>query len=277
MKNVSRRKFMEMSGLGIAGLSFHPFRDLPKKPRGPLSFKLGLASYTFRNYTLDQALAMADRLNIRRMSLKSMHLPLDSTKEQIEEALRKIKAAGVDVYAGGVIYMNSKEDVDNAFRYAGDAGMQIIVGVPAHDLLKYAEGFVKKTGIKLAIHNHGPTDKVYPTPESVYNLIRDLDPGVGLCLDIGHTARAGLDPAEQAKKYMSRILDMHIKDETAPTAQGDTIEMGRGIIDLPAFFRTLVNEGYKHTASFEFEKDPDDVLPGLSESVGYAKGILAVI
>lgn len=277
MKNVTRREFLEKSGLGIAGFSMNRFPDLPKKPHSPLPFKLGIASYTFRNYSLEKALEMAVRLDIRRMSLKSMHLPLENTGDQIREAMQKVKNANVEVYAGGVIYMNKKEDVDNAFRYAGDADMKIIVGVPAHELLPYAERFVKKTGIKLAIHNHGPTDKVYPSPESVYDRIKNMDPRIGLCLDIGHTARMGLDPAEQAKKYMNRILDMHIKDETAPTADGDTVEMGRGIIDLPAFFKVLINEKYDGTASFEFEKDPDDVLPGLSESVGYAKGILATI
>ena len=277
MKNVTRREFLEKSGIGIAGLSLNPFHDIPKKPKIPEPFKLGLASYSFRNYSLEKTLEMAVRLNIRRMSLKSMHLPLESTTDQIRAALKMIREAQVEVYAGGVIYMNKKEEVDNAFRYAGDAGMSIIVGVPAHELLPYAESFVKKTGIKLAIHNHGPTDKVYPSPESVYELIKNMDPGIGLCLDIGHTARMGLDPAEQAKKYMNRILDMHIKDESAPTADGDTLEMGRGIIDFPAFFRALIDGGYRGTASFEFEKDPDDVLPGLAESVGYARGILAAI
>ncbi len=277
MKNVTRREFLEKSGLGIAGLSFHPFHDLPKKPKGPLTFKLGIASYTFRNYSLEKALQMAVRLNIRRMSLKSMHLPLDSTKEQIDEAMQKVKAANVDVYAGGVIYMNKKEEVDNAFRYAGDAGMEIIVGSPAHELLGYVEGFVKKTGIKLAIHNHGPTDNVYPSPESVYELVKDLDPRIGLCIDIGHTARLGLDPAVQARKYISRLIDMHIKDETSDTAKSETVEMGRGVIDLVELFKTLIDIKYTGTASFEFEKDPDDVLPGLSESVGYANGILAAL
>jgi sugar phosphate isomerase/epimerase len=155
--------------------------------------------------------------------------------------------------------------------------MKIIIGVPAHDLLGYVESFVKKTGIRVAIHNHGPGDDVYPSPQSVFDLIKDLDHGIGLCLDIGHTARMGLDPAGEARKYMNRLLDMHIKDITSAKAEGDTIEMGRGVIDLPSFFREITKGGYTGTASFEFEKDENDVMPGLAESVGYVRGILASI
>jgi len=277
MKNVTRREFLEKSGIGLAGLSLNPFHDLPKKTKGPLSFELGIASYTFRNYPLDKALEMTKRLKIKRMSLKSMHLPLESTKEQIQAVIQKAKDAGIEIYGGGVIYMNKKEEVDNAFRYAKDAGMEMIIGVPAHELLPYAEEYVKKTGIKLAIHNHGPTDKVYPSPQSVYDRIRNMDKGMGMCLDIGHTVRMGLDPGAQAKKFISRIFDMHIKDETAATADGESTEMGRGIIDIPFFFKSIIDAGYKGNASFEYEKDPDDVLPGLAESVGYARGTIDTI
>lgn len=275
MKTISRRQFIENSGIGIAGLSLNPFGHKPGKSNTVIPFQLGIASYTFRKYSLEQTLEMAVRLNIKRLSLKSMHLPLESKAEEIKTAIEMCRKAGVEIYGGGVIYMNKKEEVDQAFSYAGTAGMKIIVGVPAHDLLGYTESLVKKTGIKVAIHNHGPGDEVYPSPESIYTRIKDLDKGIGICLDIGHTIRIGLDPAAEAKKYSSRLLDMHIKDVTAATAQGDTAEMGRGVIDLPAFFREIMKLGYSGTASFEYEKDENDVLPGLAESVGYTRGILA--
>ena len=274
MKNWTRREFIERSGLGIAGLSFNPFRDLPKKNKKPVPFRLGLASYSFRNYPLDKVLAMANRLQISRLSFKSMHLPLESSEQDIKTFLARLKEANIVGYAGGVIYMTKKEEVDNAFRYAGLAGMEMIIGSPAHELLPQVEAYVKKTGIKVAIHNHGPDEKVYPSPESVYQMIKDLDPGIGLCMDIGHTARLGLDPAEQFKTYSHRILDMHIKDVTAPTPSGETIEIGRGIIDFPSFVRELVKGEYQGTTSFEYEKDADDIMPGLSESVGFFKGVI---
>jgi sugar phosphate isomerase/epimerase len=277
MKNITRREFIENSGIGIAGLAISTPGYRPAMPKLAIPFQLGIASYTFRNYSLEKTLEMAVRLNIRRLSLKSMHLPLESTADDIKKAMDICRKAGVEIYGAGVIYMNKKEEVDQAFSYAGMAGMKIIIGVPAHDLLVYTEQMVKKTGIKVAIHNHGPGDEVYPSPESIYSRIKDLDKGIGICLDIGHTIRIGLNPATEAKKYADRLLDMHIKDVTAGTAEGDTAEMGRGVIDLPAFFREITKLGFSGTAGFEYEKDENDVLPGLAESVGYTRGILATL
>ncbi|HUT44934.1 MAG TPA: sugar phosphate isomerase/epimerase, partial [Sedimentisphaerales bacterium] len=131
--------------------------------------------------------------------------------------------------------------------------------------------------IKVAIHNHGPTDKVYPTPASVYEKIKDLDKRIGLCNDIGHTMRAGVDPAESVKKYADRLLDVHIKDVSAANKDGSAVEAGRGVIDIPKFLKTLIKIDYDGIVSFEYEKDAKDPLAGLAESVGYVKGVLAAI
>ncbi len=136
---------------------------------------------------------------------------------------------------------------------------------------------MRKYDIRVAIHNHGPGDKVYPTPAVAYEKIKDLDRRIGLCIDIGHTARAGVDPSRAAEQFADRLLDIHMKDVTAATAKGVCIEAGRGVIDIPRFLRTLDRIGYAGMVSFEFEKDPADPLPGLAESVGYVRGVLAVI
>jgi inosose dehydratase len=136
---------------------------------------------------------------------------------------------------------------------------------------------VKQYDIKVAIHNHGPGDEVYPTPASAYELIKDLDPRIGLCNDVGHTCRSGIDPAVSAAKYADRLLDVHMKDVSAAVREGHTVEVGRGVIDIPKFLRTLVKINYQGIVSFEYEKDENDPLPGLSESVGYVRGVLAVI
>jgi inosose dehydratase len=240
-------------------------------------FQLGMASYTFRKFDLDQALKMTARLGLKFICLKDMHLALDSSPDRIQSAVAKVKAAGLELYAGGVIYMRNQAQVRQAFEYAKAAGMRVIVGVPNHDLLPLVNDLVKQYDIAVAIHNHGPTDKVYPTPESAYELIKGLDRRVGLCMDVGHTMRSGIDPSVPAEKYADRLLDIHVKDVSSATAQGSTVEMGRGVIDLPKFFRTLIKTGYSGVASLEHEKDEADPLPGAAESVGYERGILATL
>ena len=271
---------MKTAVLGAAAASLSSFSltssgcRSSKVKTSPKSLTLGMASYTFRKFPLDETLAMTKRLGLKKIAFKSFHLPLESTEEEIKVVARKVKEAGLELYGCGVVYMANEEEVHRAFNYARAAGMKVIIGVPEHELLSLVNQKVKEFDIQVAIHNHGPTDKRYPTPESAYERIKDLDHRIGLCIDIGHTKRCGVDPSGSVWKFADRLLDVHIKDVSAAAEKGTTVEIGRCVIDIPRFVRTLLNLNYKGTASFEFEKDSDDPLPGVAESVGYVRGVL---
>jgi sugar phosphate isomerase/epimerase len=277
---VSRRNFLRISGAGLVASQtpslFASGKGSPEKaPEIP--FELGIASYTLREFSLEETIAMTAKLGIRNLCLKSMHLPLDLSGAEIKNRAAMVREAGLDLYGGGVIYMTSAEEVENAFSYAQHAGMTVIVGVPEHALLELCNEKVKETGIKLAIHNHGPGDEKYPNAESAYVLIKDLDPGMGLCVDIGHTARIGEDPTVETRKYLDRIHDIHIKDVDRADPSGGPCEMGRGVIDIAGFLQMLLEEKYSKVLSFEYEKDGKDPLPGLAESVGYVRGVMRML
>lgn len=248
-----------------------------RKPPAERPFQLGLASYTLRKFSLEQTLVMTRRVDLKYLCLKSFHLPLDAKPEEIAAAAAKVKAAGIVLYGCGVVSMNKPAEVDQAFNYAKTAGMKTIVAAPKPELLPLVEQRVREYDLQVAIHNHGPGDKVYPTPQSIYEKVRQLDKRIGICIDIGHTLRIGADPIESTRKYAERILDVHIKDVSAASAKGQTVEVGRGVIDIPAFLRALVEIQYHGVVSFEHEKDENDPLAGLAESVGYVRGVLAVI
>lgn len=279
----SRRRFLQLASTGVAGALV----GIPRSGYGAavesdssvakVKFELGMASYTLRRFNLDQTLSMTNRLALKNICFKSYHLALDASAEQIADAVAKTKAAGLDLYGGGVIYMENPEQVRQGFAYAQAAGMKIIVGVPNHDQLPLVEQMVKDTNIKVAIHNHGPGDRNYPTPESVYERVKDLDERIGLCLDVGHTMRSGVDPSIPARQYAKRLLDVHIKDVSAATGAGSTVEIGRGVIDIPKFLQTLIDTEYAGIVSFEHEKDDRDPLPGVAESVGYVRGALSTL
>jgi sugar phosphate isomerase/epimerase len=283
MSGFGRREFLKSGAAGVVAASWHigsgrTPRSAGRRPEGKnVRFGLGLASYTFREFSLEQTVEMARRLALERLVLKSMHLPLESPESEIAAAAQKVRAAGLDLYGCGVVYMTNAAEVEQGFRYAKAAGMRMIIGSPNPELLGLVEEKVREFDIRLAIHNHGPEDKVYPTPASVYDRIRELDPRVGLCIDIGHTMRAGVDPGKAAQDCADRVLDFHVKDVSAATRDGQTVEMGRGVIDLPGFVRTIVRLGYVGTLAFEFEKDEKDPLPGVAESVGYMRGLLAAL
>ena len=252
-------------------------KDTGETIKKEINFKLGLASYTFRKFSLDETIAYAKQLGLDQLSLKSFHLKLDATDEEIAEVVQKCKDADINLYAGGVIYMKTEAEVDQAFEYAKKAGMKMIIGVPNHELLPYVEQKVKDSDIKLAIHNHGPGDKLYPSAESAYVLIKDMDTRMGLCIDIGHTKRIGRNPSQDVKDFYDRVFDIHMKDVTQADHDGTTCEIGRGVIDFKTFLTDLKELGYSGVLAYEHEKDGDNPMPGLAESVGYTRGMLAVL
>jgi inosose dehydratase len=240
-------------------------------------YDLGIASYTFRSFPLDQALAMTARLRVKKLTLKDMHLPMAATPAEMEAVREKMKTAGITLSSCGVVYMRTEEQVHKGFEYAKLAGIKMMVGVPDPPLLALAEQKVKETDITLAIHNHGPDNNSYPSPESAYTLIQKMDKRMGLCIDVGHTQRLGLDPAVQVEKYFDRLFDIHMKDVSGSDAKGTTVECGSGVIDISKLLRTLAKLGYSHTLHFEHEKDAKDPFPGLAESVGYVRGVMAML
>jgi sugar phosphate isomerase/epimerase len=289
----SRREFLQIAAAGVVtagattAMAAGSARNVEGQGRqakaevpssgGKPKFELGLASYTLRKFDLAKTIELTKRVGLKHIALKDMHLPLTSKPEQIREAAAQVKAAGLDLYGCGVVYMRDEQQVHQAFDYARTAGMRVIIGVPQYELLPLVDELVKEYDIKVAIHNHGPGDKVYPLPSSVYEKIKDLDKRIGLCNDIGHTIRAGMDPVASILKYADRLIDVHIKDVSAANEKGGAVEMGRGVIDIPSVMWALIQIGFAGIASFEYEKDADDPVPGLAESVGYARGVLASI
>jgi inosose dehydratase len=275
----TRRSFVKKS---LAGLAVGGVISLGKNTDADAAagkkedtFKLGMAGYSFVHFKLDESLEMMRKTDVHYLCIKDFHLPYASTAEEIAAFHAKLKASGVSGYAVGPIYTKTTQEIDNAFDYAKRVGVKLIVGIPNHEDLKYVEKKVLEYDIRYAIHNHGPEDKLYPNAESIYNLIKDLDPRVGICFDMGHNKRDNRDSVADLGKYSKRIFDIHLKNVSAATKEGKTCELGRGIIDIPAFVKMLRKVKYSGSCSLEYEKDMKEPLAGIAESVGYFRGVCA--
>lgn len=286
MKNISimnRRRFLQSGALVSAALAAaiptSTLAAVTKAPGDPFhGLKLGIASYSLRNFPLDKALAMTQQLGIKYITLKDMHLPFKTTTAERQEARRKVQAAGLVLMVGGVIYINNKEDEVRAqFEYVKDAGMPVMVCSPDPAALDRVEKYAREYNIRIAIHNHGPGDKRYPSPLDVLELVKNRDPLMGLCIDVGHTVRLGLDPVEVTKKCADRLYDFHIKDVTEAAPKGGGIEVGQGVIDIPAVLKSLIDIKFKYHVALEYEANGDAPMPGLIGSFAFMRGVLAVI
>lgn len=275
----TRRQFLKAAGTGVLAAGSASIFGIFPGPSVPVQrkdlFSIGIAGYTFARLNIDQSVAIMKRVGVTNLSVKDFHLPYNSTQEQVNSIIGKFREGGINVYGVGVVYMKSREEVDRAFNYAGMAGVKTIICAPNYELLPYVNEKVKSADYRLAIHNHGPDNPLYPNATDIWNHIKDLDKKIGICIDIGHTLRYGDDPAKDILRYGSRIYDVHIKDVDKASKEGKTVEMGRGLIDIPSVVAALRRIKFAGSCSLEFEKDMNDPLAGIAESIGYFKGVCA--
>ena len=279
---LNRRRFLQSGFLTSTALLYPALPGslsaaLTKPDRDPCrGLKLGVTSYSLRKFTLDQAIAMTKAAGVKYISLKDMHLPMKSSTAERQEARKKVEAGGLTLLGGGVIYMkNNEQEIRSIFDYARDAGMPTIVCSPDIDALDTVEKMAKEFDIRIAIHNHGPGDQKYPSPLDVLRLIKDRDTHMGICMDVGHTVRIGEDSVAVMRQCAARLYDYHIKDVSEATPKGRSMPVGRGVIDIVAVLRALVQMKFPYHVALEYEDKADEPMPGVCESFGYMRGVLA--
>ena len=277
-KDTSRRGFIGAAA-GLA--AFRP--AMAGSPAGaatgdrPGEVKLGVASYSFREFSRHAAIVLTKRLNTPYINIKEFHLPIDSTPDEIRKARAEFEKAGLIIVGGGNVSFQNNDDNDirHRFEYAKLAGMPLLVCAPTHETLPKLEKYVKEYNIKIAVHNHGPEDKHFPTPQSVLEVVKNMDPRCGLCIDAGHTARTGVDIVESIQQAGPRLLDMHIKDLKSSKDKSSQVPVGDGVLPIPGIFRQLEKMGYTGYVNLEYEIDDLDPMPGMTKSFAYMRGVLA--
>lgn len=280
---ISRRQLIHSGALAAGALTAS--RALGHSPataaaplQKPSPIRLGLASYTFRNFTRAQMIGFMKQLNLSDLNAKDVkdHLPMDPTAEAA--ALADYAAAGVSLHAAGAIYFPKDEDDDirSKFAYCKRAGIQVIVaGDPTPETLPRIEKFVKEYDIRFAIHNHGPEDKIWKSPLDVLKAVSTMDPRMGCCIDIGHTMRSGTDVVEAIHAVGPRLFNMHAKDLANATSKESQVAVGEGLMPIPQIFQALIDTGYKGFVDLEYEINGDNPMPGVIASFSYMRGVLA--
>ncbi len=277
MPRLTRRAFMESAAALAASGALAPSTSAAAPPAGR-TLTLGVASYSTRKFTLDQTLEMAKTLGVTSMTFKDVHIPRTDSPDATRALRAKIAAAGITVMGGGTITLpNDPVEIRKNFEYAKAAGFPLIFTSPDPAALDTIEQMAKEYDVKVAIHNHGPEDKWWPRPQDAYAAVKSRDSRLGLCIDVGHTLRTGTDPVAACRECKDRLYDMHVKDLTVKTDRDSQVAVGRGLIDFPALFRTLLDIGYQGQVGLEYEIHEDDPLPGMIESLAYERGVLAAL
>lgn len=284
---TSRRTFLESAGLGSAALLVRPAFAAPSAKASPI--RLGMCSYSFgRGVKFRDMVALAKALNTRYINIKpEFHLPYESSAADLADARKMLDDAGIQLVGCGTAYMlkNDEAEVRSRFEYNKTLGSPLIVAGASMESVPVLEKFVKEYNIKVAIHNHGPEDKHFPTPQSVLAAVKGRDPRMGLCMDIGHTMRIGADVVASVKEAGSRMLDMHTKDiRHRPDGKWEGTHVGEGDIPIAAMFKQLEAMGFTGMCNLEYEifLNPDgkkftqeEMMLGMQKSLAYERGVLA--
>lgn len=281
----TRRNFVRSSAIVAAGYPVLSVafaeglgEQLTEAGGAPSPIRLGLCSYTFRNFSRAQLIGFMKQLHLSSLNAKDVkdHMPMDSTAEA--QAVADYAANGIHLHAAGAIYFRKDEDEDirQKFEYCKRAGIKVIVaGDPAPETLPRVERFVKEYDIKIAIHNHGPEDKIFPSPMDVLKAVKGMDPRMGCCIDVGHCVRAGTDVIDAIHAAGPRLFDMHIKDLTNFTDKDSQVAVGEGKMPVRQIFEALAKIKYPGWVDLEYEVHADDPMPGVTASFSYMRGVLA--
>ncbi|GGG98117.1 sugar phosphate isomerase/epimerase family protein [Silvibacterium dinghuense] len=281
---LSRRGFLGAGALAagamaMPGLAVGSALAEPMAAGGaPSPLKLGMTSYTFREFTRTQMIGYLKQLSIDALNAKDAkdHLPMDAAGE--DAALADYKANGIMLHAVGAVYFPKDEDDDirTKFEYAKRAGVSVIVaGDPTPETLPRIEKFVKQYDIRLAIHNHGPEDKIWKSPLDVLKAVKGMDPRMGCCIDVGHCVRAGTDVVEAIHAAGPRLFNMHMKDLTDFSSKESQVAVGDGKMPVREIFAALIKTKYAGYVDLEYEVHGDDPMPGVIASFSYMRGVLA--
>lgn len=246
-----------------------------KKPQ----FHLSVASYSLRKFDRPTSIKMIQAMGIKHVCVKSFHMPYEATPAQLQQYRKEYEDAGLKVIGGGTVTMQKEDEkeIRAYFEYAKNAGMGFMVVAPTVKTLPLIEKFVKEYNIAVAVHNHGTEDKHFPGPQDVLPHIKNMDPRMGVCVDLGHTTRTGIDIIEALKLSGKRILDIHMKDLRNLMDKDSQVEVGRGAMPVAKIFATLAELGYTGHVGLEYEIKADDPFPGMNESIAYQRGVLAAM
>jgi sugar phosphate isomerase/epimerase len=281
-ETLSRRNFVHSGALVAASCAASSAvrsfaQPLPAAGNAsPVQF--GLASYTFRNFTRARMIGFMKQLNVAALNAKDVkdHLPADPPEEA--KALEEYAAAGIKLHAAGVISLAKDDDADMRakFEYCKRAGLSVMVaGNPTIETIPRIEKFVKEYDIRIAIHNHGPEDTLWHSPLDVLKAIKNYDPRIGCCIDLGHAARAGTDVVQAIYETGPRLFNVHMKDLTNFQSKESQVAVGEGIMPVREIFAALIATKYKGFVDLEYEIHPDDPMPGVTASFAYMRGVLA--
>lgn len=244
-------------------------------------WKLGIQSYTFHKFTLEEAFDKTRELGINYIEIFPGHklskewedavFGINMTPEQKKWVKELAKSKGIKIIATGVFTTDNPDDWPKLFDLAIEMGMEFITCEPNIPHWDIVDNLVKETGIKISVHNH-PQPSDYWEPNLLLAQIKDRSKNIGSSADVGHWSREGLNPIEALKAMNNRIISLHFKDIEGPREDGlfrEDVIWGTGSLDLLGMLTELKQQNFKGVFSIEYENNWDNSVPDIKKCIEY--------
>ena len=243
-------------------------------------WKLGIAMWTFHNFTFEEAIAKTDSSGLEYVEIFPFQ---KSIKELNDTIISKLSPAGIEklkqflkdknIKVGSIYAFGGKtiESWKKEFEMAKQFNLTFITAEPPRELYKSVDSLAGIYGIKVAIHNHWK--EMSPAswhPDTLLVALRRYS-NLGACADVGHMPKSGVDPVESIKKLDKRIFALHLKDigeKNNPKAID--VVVGTGLVNFPEIFKELKRQKFKGYIYIErdAEEKPSN-LPSVIQEVKY--------
>ena len=244
-----------------------------------LGWQLAVHSYTFKYFTIFDAIDKTASLGVHYMSisgsvnLNGTKVPTMSLSETDLQAIKdkmtadRISTKFVNM---GVVQLPADEaESRKVFEFAKKHGIDTLVAEPANNALDTVEKLCKEYNIRVAIHDHPKGESIYWNPDFVLEAIKGRTPLMGACADVGHWMRSGLNPVECLKKLEGHIFCLHFKDMSAMKLDAHDVPWGTGIGQVKAMMAELKRQHFRGAFCVEYEYKWDNSQPDIAESVKF--------
>jgi sugar phosphate isomerase/epimerase len=242
-------------------------------------FKVGVQSYTFREFDTEPALQRIRDLGLHYVEFFQKHAPLSNDKDKVNALLKLCKEYDVWPAAWGVQHF-SKDHDDNrkTFEFGKLLGVKMFSASPDPDAFDSLDKLCEEYKIAIGIHPHGPVgdgrlDRWY-SAGVILKAVKDHHPLIGTCLDTGHLIRAAqlgknLDPVEQVRTMGARNFGLHFKDHD--NERMTDVILGKAALDVAGVLRALRDVKFQGTISIEYESNPNDPSADMKDNVAAVK------
>ncbi|MGL6097325.1 MAG: sugar phosphate isomerase/epimerase family protein [Fimbriiglobus sp.] len=278
--SMSRRGFLRTAAAAAVLPAVLPATRAAAADADPFGgFVVGVQSYTFRKFDLEQMLKRTKEAGLGYAEFYPGHVPTNLTPEKLTAVKKLCGEYGVVPIAFGVVPFSKNHDANKKlFDFAQEFGVKYLSADPDPDSFDSLDKLVEATGIKVGIHPHGPAGggklHRWSSAEVILKAVKDHHPGIGTCLDTGHLIRSAqlgvkLDPAEQITVMGARNFGLHLKDHDNKRRTDVPYGDPTGVLDVGGVLKALKDVKFAGYISIEYEANPDNPSPDVGKCVTY--------